>query len=61
MSLSRRSLVSFARRLQQRLEVRPTAVVMVPAGILPSMRVVAPIRLKRVEMAVAAKARSKAL
>lgn len=30
------------------------AVVMLPAGILPSMRVVAPTRLKRVEIAVAA-------
>lgn len=41
MSLSNRSLVSLARRLQQRLEVRPMAVVMLPAGILPSMRVAA--------------------
>lgn len=61
MSLSRRSLASLARRLQWRLEVRPSAVVMLPSGMLPVMRVAAPTRPKRVERAVATRARLEVL
>ena len=43
------------------LEVRPSAVVMLPTGTLPVIRVLAPTKLKSAENAVAASARLKAL
>jgi len=50
-----------ARRLQWRLEVRPTAVVMLPSGTLPVNRVAAPKKPMRVERPVAMRARLEVL
>jgi len=61
MSWSRRSLASLARRLQWRLDVRPRALVMLPSGMLPVRRVIAPTRPKPVERAVAMRARLEVL
>lgn len=61
MSLSRRSLASLERRLQWTLDVRPTALVMLPSGMLPVRRVIAPTKPKTVEKAVAMRARLEVL